>query len=114
MTGPSFAISANVHGPIVKSVFRFESSGEKLLSINLGDPTGYAHVSLIVTDEQWRAIVRDTDAEIARVDAAERAEQDDDYAIRCPEGCGETFNGDDRGALLTEHVFAKHPEAVAR
>lgn len=130
MTEPRFAMSANVHRPSVKSVYRLpaDHAGVRLLSINLGDPKGYGHVSLLVTDEQWRAIVRDTDREIARVDLAESVKADiarsvgdnlgdADYAIRCPEfvnGCAETFEGDAKMELVTEHMFAAHPEAVAR
>ena len=145
---PAFAISANVHHPRVKSVYRLPANheGVRYLSINLGDPDGYSHVSLLVTDEQWRAIVRDTDREIVNTDIREAeeatrarvaeardyadqrshdaawmtaAERDEnaDYAIRCPEfaaGCAETFEGEEKSALVTEHMFAAHPEAVAR
>lgn len=58
-----FAMSANVHHPIVKSVYRLRT-GE--LSIQLGG-NGYEHVSVITTDEGWRRIVRDADQQIARV-----------------------------------------------
>jgi hypothetical protein len=123
MTDHNFAMSANVHHPILKSVFRLSANhaGVRLLAINLGDPEGYGHVSLLVTDEQWRAIVRDTDAEIVNTDIREAEaaarELGDDYAIRCPEfaaGCAETFEGDAKMALVTEHMFAAHPEAVGR
>lgn len=120
---PAFAMSANVHHPRVKSVYRLPADhrGVRLLAINLGDPESYEHVSLLVTDEQWRAIVRDTDRKIVDVDIREAEaaarELGDDYAIRCPEfaaGCAETFEGEEKSALVTEHMFAAHPEAVAR
>jgi hypothetical protein len=130
-----FTMSANAHHPRLKWVHRQDDGA---LWINLGG-TGYAHVALLVTDEEWRALVRDVDREIARIDGERVAEgapevteaewlgngdevQVDvldrkdgwrwlgDSTQKCPECDHWAANAD----YLTEHVFAQHPEAVGR
>lgn len=99
MSNHSFAISVSVHHPRLKSIFRI-STGE--MSINLGDKR-YDHISLLVTDEEWREIVRDVDREIAK-------QSDPNGALYCGDCSYIGTDADD----LTEHVFANHPGTVAK
>jgi hypothetical protein len=58
-----YTMSTNAHHPAVKSVSRLSNG---ILSITLGG-TGYAHVALLLTDGEWRQIVRDVDQRVARL-----------------------------------------------
>jgi hypothetical protein len=58
-----YTMSTNAHHPAVKSVSRLS---DDTLVINLGG-TGYAHVALLLTDGEWRQIVRDVDQRVARL-----------------------------------------------
>lgn len=63
---PAFAMSANIHGPIVKDVYRLS---DDLFSVMLGAEKGYDHMAVIVSTAQWYAIVRDADARISELSA---------------------------------------------
>jgi hypothetical protein len=63
-----FTMSTNAHHPDVKSVSRLSDG---TLVINLGG-TGYAHVGILTTDEEWRAIVRAVDQQVAKLDENQR------------------------------------------
>lgn len=65
MSDKRFAMSVTVEHPRVKYVSRL-GTGEMLVSI--GNPEKYDHVALVVTDERWRAIVRDVDQQITEHD----------------------------------------------
>jgi hypothetical protein len=61
-----YTMSTNAHHPSVKSVSRLS---DDTLVVTLGG-TGYAHVALLLTDEEWCQIVRDVDQRVARLDAS--------------------------------------------
>lgn len=64
MSTDKFDIGVLAHHPRLKRVSRL-SAGD--LSITLGGKA-YTHVCLLVTDEEWRAIVRDVDQIVTKLD----------------------------------------------
>lgn len=89
-----YTMSTNAHHPRVKSVMRLSNG---LLSVNLGGK-GYAHVALLTTDEEWRAIVREVDQQVAAMD--------DKYCDDCS-FVGSTVDE------LADHYFDRHDYAPA-
>lgn len=71
----SFAISATIHNPVLKSLFTLQDTG--LVSVNLGSENGgYNHVAVLVTPERWREIVRNVDTRLAQLDTEKLSDHD--------------------------------------
>jgi hypothetical protein len=88
-----YTMSTNAHHPRVKNVARLNDG---TLVVNLGG-TSYAHVAILTTDEEWRAIVREVDQQVAKMDAR-RTEK---YCDNC------AYTGQSL-ASLAEHYARAH------
>lgn len=91
-------VTVNVHNPQVKKIDRLPGMPNREMTVELGD------VTLFMTTAEWYDLR-------AAVQRFLHAELEDASGGRiCPE-CA--FIGDD-DAETTEHVFAEHPDEVAR
>jgi hypothetical protein len=70
-TEKTLSVGILAQHPRIKDVRRI-STGE--LDIVFGVPGQWSHVSLLFTDEEWRAVVREVDQRVAKMDAHARLE----------------------------------------
>lgn len=92
-------VTVNIHNPHVKSIRRLEGTGK--LSIELGNDEYHGRVAILTDTAEWLEVA-------VAVRKFLQTETDDE--LSCKYCWYPATDRDD----MTEHVFAYHPDGVAR